>query len=430
MKQAVGITVCALGALLVVGIFSTCERQSPLAPPGPMETVDRTAKVPGLQLEVTKTADSFWERRTEYDWTIEKAADPISLDICSGASGMITYTLTATRTLASESEVFGVQGEICISNTGTASTEEMSVVDEIWSKTGEDPWELYLSVDIDVSANPVLDPGESHCYPYEIAFTPIPGARYKNIVYVYDIDFRASSNVIHFELPAMPISTEYDAEADVTDVQYCPDGFSCTPSDPGPWHLYDSEIISFTKDVYNESTMCDTYYYLDNDATLEEMDSGETHTASARVTIYTCPCDTGCSLTIGYWKTHAGFHGNNADRVSEHLPIWLGNAGGAASVQVTTAAQAVEVLSMNLGHPSNGITRVYAQLLGVKLNIARGADDSAIAGTIADADEFLSMHDYNDWRGLTRPVKQMVRDWATTFDDYNNGRIGPGHCDD
>jgi len=48
------------------------------------------------------------------------------------------------------------------------------------------------------------------------------------------------------------------------------------------------------------------------------------------IEICTRPTPLGCTRTIGYWKTHAGF-GPQADGLSAHLPIWLGTPGGASS---------------------------------------------------------------------------------------------------
>ncbi|MDH4157439.1 MAG: DNRLRE domain-containing protein [candidate division Zixibacteria bacterium] len=138
----------------------------------------------------------------------------------------------------------------------------------------------------------------------------------------------------------------------------------------------------------------------------------------------------GCSHTIGYWKTHAGF-GPQADVVTPLLPIWLGDAGGAKSLPVTTATIAVNVLKMKTyGDGSNGITKLYAQLLGAKLSIADGAGDAAIADAIDDADAFLANHNWMDWEGLSEEDRDMVMGWQDMFDDYNNGYIGPGHCDE
>ncbi|MCM2272767.1 MAG: DNRLRE domain-containing protein [candidate division Zixibacteria bacterium] len=140
------------------------------------------------------------------------------------------------------------------------------------------------------------------------------------------------------------------------------------------------------------------------------------------------PPQEGCSHTIGYWKTHAGF-GPQADEVTQYLPIWLGTAAGAKSRLVNTAQLAVDYLSQNVyGTPKNGITKLYAQLLGAKLSIADGADATDIAATIAAADAFLAANDYSDWNGLSKAQKALVLSWHDTLDAYNNGMIGPGHC--
>ncbi len=138
----------------------------------------------------------------------------------------------------------------------------------------------------------------------------------------------------------------------------------------------------------------------------------------------------GCSLTIGFWKNHAGF-GPQADVVSPLLPIWLGTPGGAKSMEVSTALMAVNVLSQHYYcAPSNGITKLYAQMLGAKLNEANGADITVISEIFEDADAFLADHNCDDWDSLSRNMKKTINKWKSTFDDYNNGDIGPGHCGD
>jgi hypothetical protein len=141
------------------------------------------------------------------------------------------------------------------------------------------------------------------------------------------------------------------------------------------------------------------------------------------------PEQPGCSLTIGFWKTHAGF-GPQADVVTPLLPILLGNFGGAKTLSVDTAAEAVSILTMkDYGGGKNGIAKLYAQLLGTKLNIANGAADADVAVAIVQADDFLSDHGAMDWDSLSRSEKQVVNNLMSKFDQYNNGDIGPGHCD-
>ncbi len=135
-----------------------------------------------------------------------------------------------------------------------------------------------------------------------------------------------------------------------------------------------------------------------------------------------------CTNTIGYWKNWDG-SGPQPDRVTELLPVTLGDGSG-KSVVVANTAVSNAILSHNYagGHPSNGITKLYSQLLAAKLSIERGADASAVAGVIAAADAFLATYNQADWASLSRSQKNQVNSWKDTLDDYNNGDIGPGHC--
>jgi len=140
------------------------------------------------------------------------------------------------------------------------------------------------------------------------------------------------------------------------------------------------------------------------------------------------PPPDGCTRTIGFWKTHAGF-GPQDDEVSQYLPILLGDAGGTKTRTVATAQDAVDYLNQDVyGKASNGITKLYAQLLGAKLNVAAGAS-SPVDSEIAAADAFLADYDYMDWKSLTKDQKDEVNDLKSTLDDYNNGLLGTLHCD-
>lgn len=188
-----------------------------------------------------------------------------------------------------------------------------------------------------------------------------------------------------------------------------PEGYTFTLQDIGANDAVDSDADA------TGATACTT------------LDAGETDlTIDAGLFVVGQP---GCSLTIGFWKTHAGF-GPQADVVTPLLPILLGDAGGMKTVNVNSAAMAVSILQMkDYGGGKNGIAKLYAQMLGAKLNLANGADGSDIAAAIADADEFLATHNHLDWTSLSKSQKAMVNGLMSLFDDYNNGLVGPGHCD-
>ncbi|MEE9441510.1 MAG: SdrD B-like domain-containing protein [candidate division Zixibacteria bacterium] len=191
-----------------------------------------------------------------------------------------------------------------------------------------------------------------------------------------------------------------------------PDGYVFSPADQGTDDELDSDVIN----AETGWTMCLT------------LEAGQMD-ISVDAGVYMEEVDPGCTYSKGYWKNHAGF-GPQDDVLTQYLPIWLGSDDGDKSLAVTTDTIAVDVLIQHVyGAPKNGIAKLYAQLLAAKLNIANGADDSDVADVISDTDEFLAMYDWNDWGDLSKEDQQMVNDWKSILDDYNNGEIGPGHCD-
>jgi hypothetical protein len=119
----------------------------------------------------------------------------------------------------------------------------------------------------------------------------------------------------------------------------------------------------------------------------------------------------GCTYTIGYWKTHP-----------EDWPV--------DEIVIGTKTLSAKKAMAILWTPPKGDPRIILahQLIAAKLNIANGADPTDVADTIAQADAWLADHE-----GV-RCIRGPSRDWgiqlAETLDDYNNGLLGPGHCDD
>ncbi len=130
-----------------------------------------------------------------------------------------------------------------------------------------------------------------------------------------------------------------------------------------------------------------------------------------------------CTYTIGYYKNHPS--------AIAPLPVYLGTQSGAKTLVVDTQQKGVDVLSQKVYcSPSDGITKLYAQLLAAKLNIANGADGSAVASVIVAADFFLATNNCAAWSSLNPSDAALVLVWQCALDSYNNGNIGPGHCGD
>jgi uncharacterized repeat protein (TIGR01451 family) len=186
-----------------------------------------------------------------------------------------------------------------------------------------------------------------------------------------------------------------------------------------------------TVSAVTSTTSCMLYDNLATATATNSLDKTDHGTIDVR-------CPSACTLTIGFWKTHAGEYkwgmGNQGDAITALLnapyaPLWLGTANGAKSVLVPNVQTAVKILTFNLNPglstASNGITKLYAQMLAARLNQRNGAPISAAVQTAFNqADLFLATKGEADWKGLTKAQQNQVLNWMSTFDTFNNS----GHC--
>jgi hypothetical protein len=370
-------------------------------------------------LTVTKTATGSSERTVDYDWTIQKSVAPGSLTLGTNASGGLDYSLAATRTVVSDNIVNTTSGEICVTNDGTTPTVGLAI-DETIRAVLPDMSQVEVKTIVITPPNE-LGPGETGCVQYNIDFTRVPNAvRYTNHARAHATDFTSGNVTVSFVLPA-PTLIEHDGAADVADAAVCPAGFTCTPSDAGPWHLTDSGTINYTTTVKNVSAPCGSTHDLDNTATLTEGDSGATRTSSASATLATPACGPACPQPAKFWKEHP-------ELITPLLPIWLGTPSGSKSVNVTTVAQAVDILSKG-GQLTNGTDKLMAQLLAAKLNIASGTSAGPLtSAAITAADVFLATNQSSGWNSLPKLTQLKVLAGAILLEGYNFGLLGPKEC--
>lgn len=127
----------------------------------------------------------------------------------------------------------------------------------------------------------------------------------------------------------------------------------------------------------------------------------------------------GCTFTQGYWKTHGPIPtGNNVNE-------WPVTSLTLGSVSYTD----LQLQSIfDTPASGNGLISLAHQLIAAKLNVASGADDSAIAGAIASADALIgSLVVPPVGAGSLPNSATSALTGALTL--YNQGDIGPGHCE-
>lgn len=106
-----------------------------------------------------------------------------------GPAGTSIAAEKTAEGLAEESgngKIIRVRGQICVTNKGDHPTENIQIVDTIQFKIDKEKYQDLYSEIVSVNGNPTLDPGESHCYPYEITFNEFQGnnVKYRNTALV------------------------------------------------------------------------------------------------------------------------------------------------------------------------------------------------------------------------------------------------------
>lgn len=352
---------------------------------------------------LTVTKDAFTSYTRSYTWDIDKSVSPSSLTLALGQDYLVSYDVSVSAIYADS--LHEVHGSIYISNPAPMAAPLASVTDMVSPAISAS----VICPSLSVPAEGSLTCTYSADLPDATNRLNTATATLQNTP-SGTTDFTGTANV---EFAATP-TAEIDECIDVSDTLKGSLGTVCYTDLP--------ETFSYTSYVGPYETCGE--YTVDNVASFVANDTAATGDDSASVAI-SVPCNIGCTLTIGYWKNHAGF-GPQADMVTPLLPQYLG------SQVVSTSGQAVQFLgfygSNNIFSASNGINKLYAQLLAAKLNIDAGADGSAIAATISMADVKLSTWNSTSWAGLSKANKNLVLLLVSNLDQFNNGLLGPGHC--
>jgi len=130
--------------------------------------------------------------------------------------------------------------------------------------------------------------------------------------------------------------------------------------------------------------------------------------------------DAGCTLTPGYWKTHADPDKKKYDDTWEQLT-------NAADTDFYSSGQSYLEVLWTPRHGNEYYILAF-QYIAAQLNLLAGASDASISEEMAQAEDYFNYYtpDNPSDESFTRSEVISI---AETLDQYNNGDLWPLHCD-
>jgi hypothetical protein len=347
-----------------------------------------------LRVEVEKTAKTRFTRT--HSWEITKEGDETELLMRPGQHHEVNYVVALSQTHADSAHA--VSGEISVRNPAPVAATLESVIDTF---LGEE-----IPVDCGVSFPHALAPGETLVCTYDAA---LAGPQIGENVAVVETSgvVKGGQAAAAVDFDAAEIEA-VDACVDIDDSLVGPLGTVC--ADEAPLSFEYVYVVSVTDEH------CDGLV-VENIASFEAKDSGAAGEASHLVDVEV-ECETGCTLTQGYWKTHS--HYGPAKKTDETWDL----VGGPDAPFFLSGQSYFEVLWT--APRGNSYYSLAHQYIAAELNQLAGASGAAVAEEFALATELLEA--YAPAQVKSRELRHQMLSLAAILDDYNNGLLGPGHC--
>jgi hypothetical protein len=412
---------------------------------GPADTNDATYTVNCYGLTVSKDATTTFSR--DYDWSIAKSrfiasgetdgdGNPTTLDLAPGQTFTASYHVVVTQTAHHDSD-WAVSGTITVTNDAPIDAEDVVVSDLI------SPDALVAAVDcddattgdqnsVDVAANSSVECSYSAGLTDASARTNVATATLNSVDYDSD-----SVDVTFDDSPDVKI----DECIDVVDNNGTP-GDTSDDSDLGTVCLGDLDengqaILTTTIDIgpYEACTTDQVVNTASFATTDDANDTTETGSSSYTVNVQV-PCPEGCTLTQGYWKTHNdSFHGGAPTDETWELLGDVDNDGTVEGEEEDFFLSGQTFFEVMWTAPQgNAYYNLAHQYIAARLNILTGADPSAAQSAIDSATSLFETWTPDHVAKLKgkngKELRSQFIALAGVLGSYNEGAIGPGHCDE
>jgi hypothetical protein len=362
-------------------------------------------------LVVDKSAETSFTRL--YEWSIEKTAAMSDLTLSPGQEYIMNYTVTLSTTNFSDSD-WAVRGDVWVINYDPALPAMVTETVDLLSGFADS-----TPLTCNVTFPYELAPSSSYVCTYGPVALPDGSERINTawVTYTYGVSPEVAMDdaPVLFELP----TDEVDECVQVADDLYGDLGQVCACN-----HAL---TLPYTLTI-GPYESCGVFTVI-NTAVFTASDSGATGSASWVLNVEV-PCEAGCTRTFGYWKTHS-HHGPAPED-----PGWYelgdvdadGISEGADEMYFLSGQTYYQVMRTPPKH-GNAYYILAHQYVAAKLNILNGATSTPeVDAAILWSEAFFGIYTPAD--SLPKPLRQLAIATAELLDQYNNGEIGPGHCDE
>ncbi len=416
---------------------------------GDFDSDDATVTVNCYELTVTKDATTTYSR--DYDWDIAKTrfiapgeddgdGDPLTLTLDEGQTYTANYEVTVTMTGFTDAD-HAVSGTITINNPAPMVADDVAVTDVLSHATDPD---IDATVDCDAitvgdQATVDVPAGGSVDCSYSADLPDGDDRLNTATATLFGIGYDGTANVtFDLDSPTVEIDECIDITDDAGTVDTADDldlGTVCV----GDLDGNDQWTDEYTLDIgpfeeCGQYTFTNTVSFVTTD---DDNDTDESGSDSYTVTI-DVPCPEGCTLTQGYWKTHnETFWGGapadptwyllgdvDTDLSSEgEGELFFGNAGLTYFDAMWTAPK------------GNAYFQLSRQYIAAILNQLDGAAVPGSVQAAIDSAETL-FETYTPAQVAAakgkngKELRSQFTSLAGTLASYNEGLIGPGHCDE
>ena len=399
----VPVTIPAGATTVTVQAFSRYDGTGNL--PASFTWVASTLSTPDVNeynLDVAKDAATSLTRT--YQWTVDKSADQSELTLSPGQVYTVNYSVTVDA-VAVDSD-WAVAGSIDIDNLSPLDATVTDVSDVV--SPG-----IAASVDCGVGFPSDILAGESLTCSYT-ANLPDGSDRVNTATVSTSGAVGGGSGSADVDFSTATI-TEVDTCIDVTDTNVGFLGTVCFGDAPVTFN-YSLEIGPYT-----EPDGCG-HHSVDNTASIVTNDTGTTGEDTWTMDV-NVPCEGGCTLTQGYWKTHSEYGPAPYDAT------WAILAAGADTIFFLSEQSYYQVLWTS-PRRGNAYYILAHQYIAAAMNQLNGAD---VPGEVLDAfNEATTLFETYTPRDIgsrsNLEVRSLFLSLASILDDYNNGFTGPGHC--